>query len=639
MRKLLLITAGALSYLICSIVLTGYGNIHSHPQLNEIIVNTFVSKYNSVMDPNEKFYNYEFEFFDKEALTGIEISEGGIWDVYTNKTKKSVLGWIVHGGFSADEPQLEASFRHFYDPTEKVGQRYLKDLLDSWFVSMAKENPKVDHVQWAISHPDHEYNYTVGKEKLQLALETEDEKEREELMAFAWRALGETLHLIADMGIPCHVRDDAHPSKKVIVELGDPDPYEEVCEVIAREDGISSWLTGTVEAEVAGFSRSEFATAKTIAIKLAEWTNKNFFTNQTISGKWVTPRIHPEKTYASPKLDNLTWNRSTWSYEKSIGGTTVQLCKHQSIWGKWEYGDWDPYIDKECVITQAKALTPQIVEAGSEVIRCFIPKLEVQITDIRNDSIFGTVKHTPDDEHHHEIKYTGAVQIRRDSDEELIAEVKCEAGQIAFIFEPRNFDANEDKPYAEIEFGGITVRSAPFEPGQYTLVTVGITRISEENPMFTVTNSYVRWNSRGFSSPMDKALVWDGNSFRSSFERNYEGGNETQTITGTLSSNHQILESLKFRNYSSSSTSSTEWIFEFENVPMVVKSEITLASQIPEGQVKQYLKKLSYIQNKNGTERKIDEIWWTNIQGNIEFWVMTIGAEIEPSPIIKDYTE
>jgi len=54
--------------------------------------------------------------------------------------------WIQHGGFSADVPEIHASLRHFYDPTQNENKRYLTDDVNN--VAMLKlqsylKNPEI----------------------------------------------------------------------------------------------------------------------------------------------------------------------------------------------------------------------------------------------------------------------------------------------------------------------------------------------------------------------------------------------------------------------------------------------------------------------------------------------------------------
>ena len=53
--------------------------------------------------------------------------------------------------------------------------------------------------------------------------------EKDKLFAAAWRSLGETMHLIADMSVPSHVRNDSHPGVETqfITDKYRADSYEE----------------------------------------------------------------------------------------------------------------------------------------------------------------------------------------------------------------------------------------------------------------------------------------------------------------------------------------------------------------------------------------------------------------------------
>jgi len=202
MKKSVYILSGALTYVVLSLILSGYGNVYTHRFLNEAIVDVFLSEFNDATNKAAKFFNYEFEFKSPHGLEGEAITEGGLLYAKSSSKTMNASDWIRHGGFSADEPQLPASFRHFYDPTQDPGQCYLRDMLDFLDEKQIVSNPKIDHVVWGISHPDHQYSYNNGKEMFVSALQTADDDDRNRFMAFAWRALGETLHLIGDMGIP-----------------------------------------------------------------------------------------------------------------------------------------------------------------------------------------------------------------------------------------------------------------------------------------------------------------------------------------------------------------------------------------------------------------------------------------------------
>jgi len=466
LKKITYIVAGAVTYLILSVVLVGYDNLVSHKKINVAIVEGFLERHSGSINKEDKFYNYIFTF-KSGTLEGDAISQGGTLEAKSATSKKTMIEWVEHGGYSADEPELPASFRHFYDPTQEPGQRYLKDLLNNFFVSLAITNPKVDHVQWAITDQENEYNYEAGKQHFKNALEQSDPEFRKMNMAFAWRAVGQTLHLIADMGIASHVRDDAHPAiGGGTLGYGysyDADPYEEVVYIHAQKPGIDSFMAGQVDPAVQSFSRAPNTTAKTIAEKLAAYTNSNFFSHETISGKDIKPKIHPEKTYASPKLENCVYLREPGLYTKNFGGNDVKMCKDLSYLCFLNDFRGYPYIDEQCILSQATALMPQIREAGINVIRCFIPAIQVKITRITDKAIEGTVTHKTDAEYPVEIKYNGLVQIKSQKSQNVLYEIECEGGKFSKNVDLSKFNPLEDQLIAEIECGGIRILSTPYE--------------------------------------------------------------------------------------------------------------------------------------------------------------------------------
>ncbi|MFC2117605.1 hypothetical protein ACFLSY_03050 [Bacteroidota bacterium] len=579
MKKTGYFLAGAIIYIGIAFLFSSYGNIEAHRNINAGIVEKFKSRFLDGIFTQQKFKEYHFLFESSVGLSGQSIVKGGYLSV-TEETKSfSLKEWIVEGGYSADEPQLQACLRHFYDPTEPIGQRYLKDHLGS-IESQASLtfNPRIDHVKWAITEPEHLYNWTIGKAKLKKALETNNKTERENNMAYAWRALGETLHMIADMGCPAHVRDDAHPGLfadyTLLNYFGNSDPYENICEQLTGK--MVEWSKGTVDSDL----KDQFFKAKTvgeIAHGLADYTNRNYFTTQTISGNGVIPRIHPAKTYASPKLDNCSYDASTYSYKKTISGHEVIMCRDLTfalfLFEKRGY----PYIDKTCVESQAAALMPQIAEAGANAIRLFIPELKIEIEELDNNSIKGSVIHTTDDEYVKEIKYTGEIELIRSSDLSKVGTVDCVDGifDAAIDAEELDLDWESEQLMAQISFGGITVRSEKKGKSSlsFTHVWVGYTNYSGVPE--TISSIAVS-NSDHLSTPnpdFKGNLIWNGNSFSVDYQDQWTdwGGTEflvsTISISGRISNDNKILESFSGRVQTNKSTSTiTDYYITVEEI-------------------------------------------------------------------------
>jgi len=479
--------------LTISIFLMSYGNIKNHRSINGFIVDSFLKKDSSkTLSPDFKNYKFEFKkgYFkgnyisktglfnhaslnqiakDPYLMTGlIDLANSTIEEQWGGKTAKD---WIIHGGFSADEPEVPASLRHFYDPTRSKGDRYLSDAVNSKLLNVIQSkifgDPRTDGVEWAlgtkgpISDTRHVYTWKYGKEFMKKALEEADAEGRNKFMAKSWRALGETLHMIADNGCPAHVRNDAHPSIPYLSYFGNPDFYEE--DMALRKDLISVFNTEKVSKSLKSKFEKE-KTAESIAHELAVFTNKNFFTTETISGTdWkgndVNQITHPDYEYSSPKLSSGNYEKNY--YRKTIDGLDGEVLLATDTWFfmKYPISKTYPYINEECVSSQAKVLIPAIVEAGAQVIKLFIPKLKINILEVEEDgTITGEIIHKTDQEYTETIYYNGPVSIKLFGISELV-KFNAERGQFSGKLEVT------EKAFvkAEVEFGGVTVQSDQFE--------------------------------------------------------------------------------------------------------------------------------------------------------------------------------
>lgn len=463
--------ASVLILLGASILFSSFDNAHSHKQINALIVDQFQKKFFESINPLKRFKNYSLILSSENVkLPGDYIDVGSLHYEYLEESRKTLnpKSWIEHGGFSADEPEVFASFRHFYDPLKKAGNRYLRDHLDDIESSTWIINPKIDHVEWALKHREHQFNWENGKTAMISALQSPDKDFQNEEMAFAYRALGETLHLIADMGLPAHVRDDSHPSEGATGwYLGSPDWFEVYMAEITENDkeAIKKLFgNGTLDLAMMDYFRSA-KTVEEIAHKLAMFTNQNFFTGQTIYGSDVKPIIHQDNPYTTPSLNECVYDEISYYYTKTIvGNANVKMCRDLSyrlgIFEKRGY----PYIDKECTRSQAAVLLPQIVEAGVNTMRLFIPELEVSITEIDKDEriIRGKVKHKVNAEYPREIKYNNSVFIFDAKTGLEVLEIECNDGEFEYKIPLLKFNSIKWKKNgvkAGISFGGIHVFS------------------------------------------------------------------------------------------------------------------------------------------------------------------------------------
>ncbi len=574
---------------VLGIILLSYDNVKNHGTINEIIVNAFVDRNNGAPTTSAKFKNYVF-LLDKDVLKGDYILEpGGLFhpanvpnigdrSVVGYKTtitevQKSItpLKWIIHGGFSADEPEVPAGLRHFYDPTKPKGNRYLNDTASSvvsgWGQTWYK-NPKIDGVSWAlgkaksIGAEEHNYSWENGKAYIKAALENSNPEKRKNYMAKAWRSLGETLHMIADNGCPPHVRNDSHPPGNVA-------PYENI---LSKVD-LKKYQTGKVDQDLMKFFRKEGITAFDIADKLAVYTNKNFFSSETIAGtdhkqrkvKYVT---HPYDEYNSPKISPNDYNNGY--YIKNIAGQQVKVCTDKWYFSKFGLSESVPYIDAECTYSMAGVLIPTIKEAGVNVMRLYVPELKVTITELDEDgNISGTIKHIPDKEYKTEIKYNGPVIIKNSGTKELVT-LNAKSGKFS-----GKINSNDSKIFAEIEFGGINVRS---ERKSRKAKVIKAPEPTEKNEMRIRVRIYVYSTySSGYKDKNQTFYEKGFHNYETSWEfkvpktKKFTGSNKKGTIEGEINGKEVVWLKVKYDDtWSTGSTKTrrTTWNAIIKNIPL-----------------------------------------------------------------------
>lgn len=563
--------AGIGFYFAAMLFLTGYGNLQNHPDITSEIAKAFIGLNNMNQYSMPGFKNYHFDF-DYE-LNGEDYEKSVMLfpDLKEIKAKHSVSKWLSRGSLTADVPEVNASVRHFYDPTMPEGKRYLQDVAIGPIMARAQEawpNPHIDDVEWAIygdkylsdvNTMNHKFTWERGKKWFKEAFAERDEQKKDSLMALAWRALGETLHMIEDHGCPAHVRDDSHPAPRGYGSLlGDPDTYEEYMADNFKTNIASFASSGKVDAAL----KSSFAsktTIKEIAHEFAVWTNKNFFTNETIAGvniygETLKHKTHASKEYPSPKISESNYDPNTKYYIGKVGGHDFKLCVnkmslYEFFWQGKRRGY--PIFDEECVKSQAEILVPNIVQAGVNAIKLFIPKYEVKINTIENGRIWGSIFHKADSEYPTSSGFNGYVEIFNKTQNKYS---KLIVNEGSFDDSPTGFKvAKDDILVATIKFGGIKIFSEEFKAGEQgtnemlcndckVYITFASSKYQGENDTYWDHElcSYQGHNDANyvyFPSEQGKEFYgsWTGNTFNGSAKGTLLGpgsGNITVKVSG-----------------------------------------------------------------------------------------------------------
>lgn len=427
----------------------GYDNKTAHREFNRAIVDRFIKQ--SALLPQFEYYTFSLDSVD---LKGPVITKSGWWDPTIEERELTAREWIIEGGYTADEPEVPAAYRHFYDPLAlNGGKKYLTDINRT----LAVFNPEVDAIFWHFYGNDpngvNEWTWENGKKYMIEALRTADEATRNGLLARAFRCLGEVLHNTADMGCPPHVRNDAHGGYPGV---GGSDPYE---------SGFNpAWVDKYAGGGCDPGLKSIFAGANTgieINKALAEFTNKYFFSQDTVSGIGVKEYSSRNgmKDYPSPKLEKLEYEDESFNYLYTFpSGRKVQLCNDQSVFLGYISRNFraHPRVTLKNVESQATELVPAIVEAGVNVMRNFFPRFEVTVRfDPQQKELSGEIKHIPTDEYPNTLTYNGPVRFRANN-KTLKIEAQASGGK--FSVKAPDLKGNE-KVVAYISLGGVQVRS------------------------------------------------------------------------------------------------------------------------------------------------------------------------------------
>ncbi len=518
------------------------------------------------------FGNYDFK---KEfGLTGVGVTQGGMTHLnWTQGDRKGTWRWWVQeGGYTADEPELYASFRHFYDPRSLNGVTYLTDHLQDleryWgYASPAasqviRVNPEIDARDWAISGPRsgglfaNEYAWDRGVEYLQQAfISAKSDKDR--LFAKAWRALGETMHLMGDMTCVPHVRNDSHPAKSLTG--GDPnqgllrsDPYETLC----RESLITACAGNGLDPE----AKRRIDTAKDPMILfygIAGYTQDRFFSSDTVSG---TDRLGRAVTsangnpdYPNPKLAPANYDPKTGAYRSSVAGQNVSLA-HETWLGSngWGEASQAVAVSSACVQEQASVLIPVAVAANKKLIEWFVPKIEVQLTgwEAASKTLRGQIVHRTGGAHTKPLIFNAgpsqSFNLHLDGSLQDWAKVKLDVrnNQITVnlgALSPRD----GQKARLELEMGGISIRSND--------LPLGVPTKKQEAQVFTrycdisfhclasYSQSFWRWGgskewhfgTKDFTYSRNGIPIGAGGSFSGTLKDD----RSEQTVTGRISGN------------------------------------------------------------------------------------------------------
>jgi hypothetical protein len=366
--SILAAAAAAVLLLLCAQGALAWNNVGVHPTINEYALNSFTGQW-MPYDPYLKYASLNGEPVWGEAW---DLVDGTSWHSRITPAirEKSLGQWLVDSGFSADEPELDMSLMHFYDPIRTP--HYLTDNIND-IPGGSYVNPEISAYQWAFTESGNPYGFENGKTYYKSALADTDPSTVN--YGKAWRAVGETMHLISDMTIPAHVRNDGHIP---YARLWDPLEYfTDASDVLLFGSGYPAstdlgnyHCAYTSDTDIRSLFQGE-----------AAWTNENFFSADTVPRYGKTTTANGEPLYPSP---TVTWSPSFEGYiTTTVSGRTMNLTR-QSLAGLiWK----TPYlvVDQNVCNDQRSLLIPTSIKSSAAVLDAFLPRFRVVIDSVVPD--------------------------------------------------------------------------------------------------------------------------------------------------------------------------------------------------------------------------------------------------------------
>ena len=346
------------------------------------------------------------------------------------KKQKKITDWIIGGGYSADEPEGPSALVHFYDPMAPEGKRYLTDQqlvtkILHYGSSTLNANPMTDARDWGLKDLSknmeiyginfiQEYSYDDAKKNLLKALASHEN--HNEYYGRAWRGVGETMHMIADMTVPAHVRNDGHAS-----QLKDADPYESQTNYVdVNEYALNPPAQLDYRQNLNGLMHN-----------VALYTNNNFYSDDTIPGQTTSAT-----KYSLPDITKMEVIEGGY-YDGHLKDPEGRIMAGPIPWyNNMKYGlgykladmlftDQPPFgITPKVVDAQQQILIPTAVRSSAAVLDRFLPRFEV------------TMSYAPEDPNDPDSgRYTmhGEIRVAKDARNQLEWPTRLEVNNGATI--------------------------------------------------------------------------------------------------------------------------------------------------------------------------------------------------------------
>jgi len=345
----------------------------------------------------------------------------GIKEVFKNKR---ITEWIKEGAKLEDETVCR-SRNHFHDPLKPWDSAGLNNIAVNTFCFSIGEDFSVDSsIIWAQKSPGSSvtknyWSWPKARSYYYKALTSSTKDEREQNFAFTFRALGQVMHLLSDSSVPAHVRNDIHVFPLTIPGIGmevGKQTYESwarkkfsALDYTAKKVDLSIFNQAVTNSSApvpisALWDQNKYTgtnpsvtwtTNPSIsAFGLAEYTNANFFSEDTIFNDYP----HPKKENTTARLVEQTAKDGKKDKVWYIQGYTSERLAAYSYLNKWLLPDkWEYNLDGYVYEDYASQLIPRAVGYSAGLLNYFFRGDIDMVPDDTTGSGYVIVNNTDED--------------------------------------------------------------------------------------------------------------------------------------------------------------------------------------------------------------------------------------------------
>lgn len=269
-----------------------------------------------------------------------------------------------HEDISLDQLLVLRSANHFYDPVYDHGW-----ILDQGIFSLMDDVTPLASPTWALSSEAQLANPKYDGDFSWLACV---QKALDNDAIGAFYCLGHLLHLLEDLTVPAHVRDDSHASFTIWEDADGihkiwGDPYEQWLKADCKAGNLEIQNPFT-DNSFPVITITNLAEAMKIA---ARYTNSHFFSADTINdSRYPLPQISREDAEFSPDGKTMSY-----AYGTDENGQEYRLAR-VSIISRWFHDKKVYSLDRACVLDNWKYSSRIAAIYGVALIDFFLRAVE-----------------------------------------------------------------------------------------------------------------------------------------------------------------------------------------------------------------------------------------------------------------------